>query len=424
MSFYPVAVDGELLDLSLFEDGPLNERLQVAQNRRQVIHCHCHEGRGEPAPASPLRLTPVRRGVDYHLRRDPDDADAHHADCRHFTLSSCQLAQIGLSTDALRVSDEGELRINLDFGLGESGDRDIAAAIVQYHHPDGKTTQTRSRASLLGLLHLLWARAELNRHDPRRRLSGPGPWERLRQVARHTVPNSMRSLSEHGLSSILLLPTNATAEASEQARRNRAKLFEAHKKRRVMFACQLDPHLLEARNAGGFADLYPAFGVGLTVHGDLITQMLEQHPSERAALATGQAVIAIGVAKVWERSRGRLAATVERMALMGVTDRYIPVESSYWRALAEYLEATGRSYMKPLKHDAADLVHPDFVLTDTPAQVALEVYGMDTPDYLARKAEKQELYAQRLPGRHWQWEALHERLEVAVRHLPAPMNRA
>ena len=88
------------------------------------------------------------------------------------------------------------------------------------------------------------------------------------------------------------------------------------------------------------------------------------------------------------------------------------------------VDMTGRSYMKPLKHDAADLVHPDFVLTDTPAQVALEVYGMDTPDYLARKAEKQELYAQRLPGRHWQWEALHERLEVAVRHLPAPMNRA
>jgi hypothetical protein len=85
--------------------------------------------------------------------------------------------------------------------------------------------------------------------------------------------------------------------------RNRAKLFEAHKKRRVMFACQLDPHLLEARNAGGFADLYPAFGVGLTVHGDLITQMLEQHPSERAAPATGQAVIAIGVASVGAQPR-------------------------------------------------------------------------------------------------------------------------
>lgn len=424
MSFYPVAIDGELLDLSLFEDGPLSERLQVAQNRRQVIHCHCHEGRGEAAPAKPLRLTPVRRGVDYHLRRDPEDADAHHEDCRHFTLSSCQLAQIGLSTDALRISDEGELRINLDFGLGESGDRDIAAAIVQYHHPDGKTTQTRSRASLLGLLHLLWARAELNRHDPHRGLAGPGPWERLRQVARRTVPNSMRSLSEHGLSSILLLPTSATAEASEQARRNRAKLFEAHKKRRVMFVCQVDPQLLEARNAGGFADLYQSFGVGMSVHGDLIARLLDQHPAERAALAAGQAVIAFGVAKVRERGRGGLAATVERMALMGVTDWYIPVESSHERALAEYLEAAGRSYMKPLKHDAGDLVHPDFVLTDTRTPVALEVYGMDTPAYLTRKAEKQALYAERMPGRHWQWDALHERLEAAVRHLPAPTNRA
>lgn len=107
MSFYPVAIDGELLDLTLFAEGQLSERLQVAQNRRQVIHCHCREGRGEPAPAKPLRLTPVRRGVLYHLRRDPNNAGAH-PNCWHFTLSSCQLAEIGLSTDALRVSEEGE----------------------------------------------------------------------------------------------------------------------------------------------------------------------------------------------------------------------------------------------------------------------------------------------------------------------------
>jgi hypothetical protein len=108
---------------------------------------------------------------------------------------------------------------------------------------------------------------------------------------------------------------------------------------------------------------------------------------------------------------------------MGVTDRYIPVESSYWRALAEYLEATGRSYMKPLKHDAADLVHPDFVLTDTPAQVALEVYGMDTLTTWpgrrkARVVRPTSAWAALAVG------SLHERLEVAVRHLPAPMNRA
>ena len=42
MSFYPVSIAGELLDLALFEDGPLSERLQAAQNQRQVIHCHCH----------------------------------------------------------------------------------------------------------------------------------------------------------------------------------------------------------------------------------------------------------------------------------------------------------------------------------------------------------------------------------------------
>ena len=423
MSFYPVSIAGELLDLALFEDGPLSERLQAAQNQRQVIHCHCHEGRGLAGPAPPLRLTPVRRETTYHLRRDPDDADRHHEDCRHFTLPLGQLAQLGLQAEALRVSEEGALRILVDFGLAESSDRSQPPSISTYRHADGREQVTRSRASLLGLLHLMWTKAGLHRHDPAR-MPRLGPWERLRQVASRTVPNNMRSLSEYGLASILLLPTSAVEQAGDQVRRNRAKLFESHGKRRVMFACQLSAQQLESRNGGGFADLYETFGVGVSVHGDLIESALKQFPSERAALRAGQAVIAFGVAKVRERDRGGHAATVERMVLMGVTDWYVPVESSHERALAERLEAAGRAYLKPLRHDADTLVHPDFVLTDTAAPVALEVYGMNTPEYLARKAEKQALYADRLPGQHWHWDAINESLEIALQHLPAPSRRA
>lgn len=69
-------------------------------------------------------------------------------------------------------------------GLSESDSRDIATPVVQYRHPNGRASTTRLRASLLGLLHVLWSRTELNRHNVNRVMCGPGAGERLRRLAR------------------------------------------------------------------------------------------------------------------------------------------------------------------------------------------------------------------------------------------------
>lgn len=417
---YKIAINGKLLDLSLLADIEMSERIRAAQNTKAVVNCYCHQSRGCPAPSRPLRLTPVRGGTEYHLRRDKDNGDMHHADCRHHTLTADGLASIGLSMDALRTGEDGELRISLDFGLGEKDGGDKPVNAVHHLLANGRKSQIRSRASLFGLLHLLWTRAELNRHDPRNPEPIDGPWERIRKVSRHIFPNGMRSLSEHGLSGILLLPNNATSSPGEQAKRNWSKLREAHKLRRVMFLCQLDPQLLTGRNAGGYAELFDLFGVGMSLHGDLIAQMLNEYPAERVALAADEPVIAFGIAKVRQLDRGKLAATVERISLMGVTNWYVPVESSHERRVAEHLEANGRAYVKPLRHDANEPVHPDFVLLDTVLPTPLEVYGMSTPLYLERKAEKQAYYVVSFPGRHWQWDVLSEEFSVAIQRLQTP----
>lgn len=148
--------------------------------------------------------------------------------------------------------------------------------------------------------------------------------------------------------------------------------------------------------------------------------MLKQYPTERAALKVGAEVIAFGVAKVSEYQPGRMAATVERIALMGVSNWYVPVESSHERELAQRLEQIGRIFVKPLRHDTSEPTRPDFILLDTPRPVSIEVYGMNTPEYLQRKAEKQAYYAAEFAGRYWQWDVLSESLEVALCRLPQP----
>lgn len=414
---YPIKINQRLLDLDLFSEVEANEVLRFAQDNQATVDCHCHEGRGLPSPPRPLRLTPVRRGTDYHLRRDSSDAESHHEDCRHTRLTLNRLATFGLTDNALRIDEEGAMHINVDFGIADNDTREKSLTVGQHKHVNGRVTETRTRASLLGLLHLMWAKAGLHRFDPRGHEPGHGPFERLRQIARRTYPNGMHSLKDYGLSGILLLPHDATPN---QAARNYAKLGESKGRRRVMFVCQLNADLLQKRNGGGYADLYAQFGVHVSLHSDLIDLMLTQYPSERAALKVGTTVIAFGVAKVNEFQPGRLAATVERIALMGVSEWFIPVESSHERELAQWLEQNERIFVKPLRHDSSDAIRPDFILLDTPRPVSLEVYGMNTPEYLQRKAEKIGYYAAEFAGQYWQWDVLSESLEVALCRLPQP----
>lgn len=412
---YRVRIGEEMLDLADLSEEEINERLRVAQNTGTTIHCQCFASRHEPQAATLLQLWPSRRGTNYHLRRAKGEGEHHHKKCRHRSLSEQTLATMGLTSKALRITEDGCLHISLQFGLGEKDEADVEPTLKPTAHRG--MSVARTRASLLGLLHVLWSEAGLDTFRPKLHQAGPGPWVRLRQVARRTVPNKMRSLHEHGLSSILLLPLQAD---QNQNRRNYAKLFTAHKKRRLLFACELDARLLEKTNRGGYADLTSIFGVNVTIHNELISSTLNRFASERCALKDKHPVIAFGIATVGEWGCSRLAATIENWVLMGVTDCYVPVESSYERAVGDWLERHNRAYQKPLRYDSDTPVHPDFILCDTIPPLPMEVYGMNSSEYLARKAEKEAYYRREFPGRHWSWNVLTEPLEQALSWLPSP----
>lgn len=69
---------------------------------------------------------------------------------------------------------------------------------------------------------------------------------------------------------------------------------------------------------------------------------------------------------------------------------FIPVESSYECLVAEKLVSESRSFRKPLRYDRSSIDRPDFVLLDTIPPTDMEVFGMNTQDYLERKEAKKE----------------------------------
>mgnify|MGYP001301429722 CR=1 FL=1 len=60
-----------------------------------------------------------------------------------------------------------------------------------------------------------------------------------------------------------------------------------------------------------------------------------------------------------------------------------------------------------------DAVFPDFWLLDTPEEVPMEVFGMATPEYLERKAVKQDYYDDKHgPDGWWYWDAATQANEI------------
>ena len=68
----------------------------------------------------------------------------------------------------------------------------------------------------------------------------------------------------------------------------------------------------------------------------------------------------------------------------------------------------GQFYIGSDSYDGEADVFPDFLLKDVPGReiVPLEVFGMNTPDYLERKAVKLEHYREEYgEGNWWNWDA-------------------
>lgn len=408
---YRVRIGGTPHALHDLEDEPLTALLRSvhAQRPKPEITCACRRD------ARPLRLVVFNRGNGYFLRRHVDDSgDDHGPHCRHHTPSEQRLAESGYTRDVLKVGDDSEIRVALDFALGVK-DPTPSATATATQDAQSRDKSLGTRATLLGLLHLLWEQAGLARFEGR---VAPNwsPWRQLAGAASRVHPNAMRALSEHGLLDLLLLPARS---ATFQKKANFARLRDACEKRRVLFACVLTPQLLNERTERGSVDLYPELQVPLYVPGEMIDRYLASSRGDQVALRTGGHVVLFGLASGYRRKNG-FAAAAERVVTMQTTAHCVPVASVYERRLAEYLEATGRVFTKPLRYDASEEGQPDFVLLDAGAEVPLEVYGMSAADYLARKAAKTHYYAARFPGAHWAWDAITESFEDAVARLPAP----
>lgn len=374
---FPVQLGGETYSFKFQSDKEYQESWKrvLARNYGANAVCLC-PGRGERK----LAIKHRESSDTWYLARFSNTGDEHAKECRFYSPAPDRSGMQGYTRDAVEEVDGG-LRIKLARGLRvQEPPKEQRSGVSQQRASAG----TRKPAmTLLGLLHLLWTEARLNVWYPA--MEGKRNLGVINKALRNTAARV--SASKLPLDSVLML---AASEKSEAEGRNRAISFEAGKRRnRLLLVSPLARFNPERHEEPLQLPISGPFGMPrLKLPTQTWQRTRQSFSRELAAWKRGSRVMAIAQ---YETKLGDASVTGEvvEVALMRVTERWIPVDSDHEALIEQRLHDASRSFEKPLRFDAGeDHFFPDFWLIDTRDDVPLEVFGMATPEYLARKAEK------------------------------------
>ena len=369
----------------------------------------------------PAESDPVRRRLKVHYSRDTErcwlssyafTGNEHKPDCRFYSVCSDERQAEIYQGEAVRAAADGTIVVRLPTGLQKKAPSDVKPA-QNVSDDEPVKRKRRPSMSLLGLLHLLWEQSGINvwhpAFDKKKRTPGWVSWHLQQTAARIRIGRV--PLEE----SLLLMALKGT----QQVIANREHLRAAEKSKRRLIVVSM----LAGWSEAGEARLQAMLPLGLlSGFPDLVMPEDVRHRLERSFSRElgdwrrGMKVVVIAETeppetsfrKVDGRNRPSSCSTVLDVALMIVSPRFIPLDSGYEAAVEDKLWKEERAFIKPLRYDGEEDVFPDFVLKDVKGVDALpmEVFGMNTPEYLQRKQEKSAHYdVEYGQGRWWYWEA-------------------
>lgn len=346
--------------------------------QRKVIQCRCNG----PSTKDECCLLEVRElEGTYFLAKKKHTGMQHKDDCRFF--------QVDWETSGLKaydrdiVDDDGGIKVGLGLQMRDEEGQVVLPASSKLTRNESYAKK-RKQVSLLGLLQILWNTAGLNYCKPDSIMQRSNIPYRLSQQA---IPLKIKhlSLAEHLL---IYQMGNNNQKVLKFAVKNKRRLFVIALLAPWVSSEKSEGSVLPIDSLDGIPELYlPAERWATTCHS-----------FERAVRAwkSGKKTVAIAQIEPRQASIGvGYECCVVGLALMRVTDYWLPVESDYEHTVADELVDDGRRFIKPLRYDAdEEEVFPDFILLDTdhPRGTPMEVFGMNSTEYRARQAVKVDYY--------------------------------
>lgn len=363
----------------------------------------------------------IKRRLKIHLSQISDQCwlssykftgHEHAPDCRFYSIWPDERHAEIYTSDVVTAAADGSLVVRLPTGLQK---KDVSTNEPRATPKNVRLGKRRRQPSmqLLGLLHLLWERAGINVWHPAfdRRSRTPG-W--LSWKIQDTA--AMIRIGRIPLQESLLLMAN---KGSQQAKDNWQRSRSAEKaSRRLIFVSVLASWSERAEERLQYSlplGLFSGFPE-LQLPDDVKERLNHSYSRQLGYWRKGGRVIVIceteppetTFSRVNDRNVPSSSCKVIDIALMMVSPRYIPLDSSFEQLVEERLWEQKRAFTKPLRYDGEEDVFPDFVLTDIRGSdaVPMEVFGMSTHEYLLRKQAKTMHYDSEYgEGKWWHWNA-------------------
>jgi hypothetical protein len=322
------------------EESTFEDRLPDAFSRREHPLCLC--------VADGVAMYITRLGDRHILKRMPGTGTHHATDCESYEPPSDLSGLSGVEGEAIVENvEDGTTALKLGFSLSKLGGRTASASGSAGDPGDVRTDGVR--LSLKAMLHFLWDRAQFNRWRPA--MTGRRNWAVVRKFLGEAAASS--SVKGKPLADSLYIPEMFDPERADaivqrrQAFLSRAVQSQGNRRSLAILigeVKEIQPARSGARVIVKHAPRYPF------MLADDVTRRMNKVFARDLALwdATpdshliAAATFGVGVSGI---------ATIEAIALMVVSERWLPFESQYEGMLLDALTKRGSIFVKGLRYN-------------------------------------------------------------------------
>jgi hypothetical protein len=353
-----------------------------------------------------LCTTPARKLVIRTVRKRnflavwPHDGHNHHYACPFYrdqedahSASNGVLPAVKETAHGFEIATEFQLE-RVFRANGDIPPEDPDDAVV--NTPTGQRP-SRSRMGLLGVIHHLWKESGLNTWG----FKWTRDWWRVTQALLPVMEQG--KLGSRPMPDCMFLVPELHPGRMPAIERAWGEFKDSLVPREGLtrLGLILGEAMLMERSRYGFRLTLRHFPPYLYFSDELRGKLATSYPKAYHRIGNREKQTVIALCLVELTANGNLSVT--DAALMPTSRHFIPIDSSYEAALADLLVTQNRSFIKPLSVRSGESTLPDFILTDTSPEHVLEVFGMNTHEYVERKIAKLAIYkAEGKPV--WSWE--------------------
>ncbi|GAA4134607.1 DUF1173 domain-containing protein [Aminobacter aganoensis] len=368
----------------------LQAALAAAYTRKERPLCLCRD------PGCAMYIAQI--GDLHVIKRMPLSGGEHDPSCESYE-SPYALSGLGpLMGSAIQLDAEsGTAALKLDFSLSKTGSR--APPVAGDGGPAGVSADQR-KLSLRGLLHYLWHEAELTVWTSR--WAGKRHWWNVRW---HLLEAAKQMTVKGGqLSDILFVPEPFRADNKEAIEQRRSVALAAALPpktgpRRLMVLVGEVKEVAPARS-GQKVVIRHLPGFPLLIDDTLHRRLLARFEREFSLWGADPSSHLIAVATFGLNPAG--LAIVEEVALMIVSENWIPYETMYEKRLVDALARFREKSIKGLRYN----LHPDQPIANALLQNRREPFALFIVPAGADEdfeASLQDMIAARPEMRPWIW---------------------